>query len=225
MKNRDKGQGFYDIRDALMSLIYDRRQSGILEMPSENSLADYFGVSRSLIRSVYQQLVELGYLESRQGKGYFVSQSLPTVNLLLRGDQSFSQKMAAQGYQCVSQQLPLQTDEEAVYFSRLRVIEGVPMAIHRSRILKDLFPQFIEEIGDSASLYAYFKQKGLKRIDSSYGRLSTQIPDQEMSRLLCCPSLTSLLVLESNTIDLSTNQELETSQIFYRADIVNFTIK
>ena len=225
MTETGKGQGFYDIRDALMRLIQERRQSHTYDMPSEYNLAEYFGVSRSLIRSVYQQLVELGYLESHQGRGYFICQCLPTVHLVLRGDQSFTQKMIAQGYAYESRQLPITQDAHAYYFTRLRIIDKIPMAIHRTRLGKNIFPHFPQEIGEETSLFAYLAKKGFEGFDSIYSRLLTQIPDQEMSRLLHCPSLTSLLLLETNTIDVLTQQELGQNQIFYRSDMVTFVLK
>ena len=43
------------------------------KMPSQNQLAGHYGVPRTHIRKAYEQLEELGYLFSHQGKGTFAS--------------------------------------------------------------------------------------------------------------------------------------------------------
>ncbi|WP_164470914.1 GntR family transcriptional regulator [Vaginisenegalia massiliensis] len=216
---------FNEIRDFIVDLIQQRRQAGCMEMPSENQLADYFAVSRSLIRAVYQQLVDLGYLESSQGKGYYLKACLPSVNLLLRGDQSFSQKMKELGYDYQARVLPIEEDDEGYYFARLRLINHIPVALHQSYLPRHIFPHFIDEIGQETSLFNYLHSKGYHHFNSTKRVLSVQIPNQKLSHLLECTSLTSLVVLQTNCLDRVSQQELETSTIYYRSDIVTFQMQ
>lgn len=74
-----------DLAVPLYQQIYDHLRVAILEghlkkgtmLPSTRALADELGISRNTILNAYDQLAAEGYLERREGKGTFVSQSLP----------------------------------------------------------------------------------------------------------------------------------------------------
>ncbi len=74
-----------EIAVPLYRQIYDHLRIAIVEgqlrqgakLPSTRALADELGVSRNTILNAYDQLAAEGYLERLEGKGTFVTQSLP----------------------------------------------------------------------------------------------------------------------------------------------------
>ena len=77
-----------DLSTPLYQQIYAHLRHSILEgqlqrgskLPSTRALAEELGVSRNTILNAYNQLTAEGYLESVEGKGTFVSQSLPETS-------------------------------------------------------------------------------------------------------------------------------------------------
>lgn len=63
------------IVDFLIEIIEKNYNIPTFKLPSEESLALKFGVSRKPVRSAYLRLKERGYVESLHGKGYFIKKS------------------------------------------------------------------------------------------------------------------------------------------------------
>jgi len=68
-------------------------------LPSTRYLAEYLQVSRSTTSFAYEQLVSEGYIESRQGKGYFVCKMEELYRLENTMADSFTEPMANQAYE------------------------------------------------------------------------------------------------------------------------------
>jgi GntR family transcriptional regulator len=120
--------------------------------PSERQLAEETGVSRMTARRAIDELVREGLLKREVGRGTFVAR--PTVSVPLQLT-SFTEDMRARGYVPSSRLLRLATipateqvaavmdvtvGSEVVLLSRLRLADGMPMAIERSHLRADLFP-------------------------------------------------------------------------------------
>ena len=64
------------LAERVYHLIYSRIRNGTYpsneKLPSENRLAEEFGVSRPIVRDALEQLREEGLVHSRQGAGSFV---------------------------------------------------------------------------------------------------------------------------------------------------------
>lgn len=61
------------IREMLVSAILDGQLPAGMPVPSSREMADQLGVARNTVVLAYQQLVDEGYLASRQRSGHFVS--------------------------------------------------------------------------------------------------------------------------------------------------------
>ena len=70
------------IRQMIVAAIEERRLVGNARMPSSRELALSLGVARNTVVLAYRQLVDEGFLESRERSGYFVA------DLDLAGDSS-----------------------------------------------------------------------------------------------------------------------------------------
>ena len=206
------------------------------KLPSENELAENYGAKRIDARNALVQLEKMGIVYGRQGVGRFVNEPLPAVEFLITGTTSFSEKMKEQGIPYESRViyadyaddkeqvqyrkvLGLNEDVKIFKVSRLRIVNGVPCAIHISYIREDMFPHIYEEKDNLTSVYTYFKTSGYEQLRSRERILSAPLPTLEEMKLLTCSELVPLLVFETDTYDKETNDCLERVKILYRSDL------
>lgn len=69
-------------------------------LPSEQSLASQYGVSRSTVRTALRTLAEAGAVRVRQGTGTFVSPHSGAIHAGLQPLRSTSELIRAQGHEC-----------------------------------------------------------------------------------------------------------------------------
>lgn len=144
------------ILEDLLEQIEHKRFANQSIFPSENKLAEMYNVSRIKIRHVLLKLEEMGYLYSQQGKGRFLKQRDQSIDLLLSGNVSFTEKMIQAGYTLETnnhscekvpyepelyKKLNIEQSDEVFKISRLRMINGEPAVIHQSYVAKSIFPQ------------------------------------------------------------------------------------
>ncbi|MCH1881646.1 GntR family transcriptional regulator [Agrococcus sp. ARC_14] len=147
-------------------------------VPSERQLADDEGVSRMTARRALAVLEREGRLVRQVGRGSFVAR--PAVSLPLQLT-SFSDDMRARGLVPSSRVLlaEVATDGEAaaalgigaaepvVRLDRLRLADGLPMAIERSRLVADAVPGLLERFDPATeSLYRVLDERFGLRFDS-----------------------------------------------------------
>ncbi|MEE8078118.1 MAG: PLP-dependent aminotransferase family protein [Pseudomonadales bacterium] len=73
------------LRKALAKLILERRISPEVPLPSSRDFACMLQISRSTVTLAYQQLVDEGYLVSRERQGYFINSDLTATLPLAHG--------------------------------------------------------------------------------------------------------------------------------------------
>lgn len=227
------------IVDKLVSDIQAGRYEADEKLPSENELADLFKVPRITVRKAYERLQEMGYIYSLQGKGSYVKDRRQQIPLLLSGDESFSRKMLAQGYnyhsknvfceeipyhQKIFQALGVDEHDRVFKIGRLRFVDHRPVALHISYVAKSVFAD-IDQVGkEITSMFEYYNRKGYTEFRSQTSILSVQFPTAYEREILECSSLIPLLVLESGCIDRKTGTVLEHTRILYRSDCFTYVI-
>ncbi|AGK98331.1 GntR family transcriptional regulator [Clostridium pasteurianum] len=227
------------IIDELISNINNGEYSSDNKLPSENALADTYGVPRIVVRKAYERLEEMGYIYSKQGKGSFLRDRHKPIDLVLSGDESFSEKMIKKGYDFFSKNIFFKrieynekifkelgvTHSDKVYkIGRLRIISDIPMALHISYVSSATLPD-IEKSGDSiSSMFEYYRSNGYREFMSKKSILSVSFPGEEERNILECSSLVPLLVLETNSADAETAKILEYTKIIYRCDYFKYII-
>lgn len=63
--------------NALRQAILDKSLAPLTRLPASRDLATQLGISRNSVITVYEQLLAEGYVNTRQGSGTFVAQTLP----------------------------------------------------------------------------------------------------------------------------------------------------
>jgi len=221
----------------LRGLIRGRYAPGEL-MPSENHLAQVHGVPRLSVRRAYEVLEQLGYLKPRKGLGRIVRESRVPLVLNLRGEESFTEKMAARGLpvntstlyckrvrprRAVSELLEL-GEGPALKLTRLRTLGAVPLALHISYLDPRRFPDLLEKGPLIESLFAYFRTRGHRHFRSAPSRMSVTFPTGPEAELLGCPSLVPLVLVETGTLDDDSAQPLQYTKILYRSDLFTYEL-
>src|SRR5688500_3353737 len=147
----DRGAGHYKPQERLMC---ERERGG------------KFKVSRMTVRQALTEMIREGILYTQVGKGTYVSES--KIKQELQTLTGFSQDMAARGTVASGQMLearvipatlmlaaifavPMNT--EIVLLSRLRLSDGIPLAIEEAHILHRVCPGILDYDFSKESLY------------------------------------------------------------------------
>src|SRR5690606_1367982 len=73
------------ILDELMGKISSKQFKAGQKLPSENELANHYGVPRMTVRAALTKLEERGHIFSKQGKGRFLKEESIQIQLHLTG--------------------------------------------------------------------------------------------------------------------------------------------
>ena len=145
-------------------------------LPGERELSQMLDVSRTTLRRAIARLVDEGVLVHRHGAGTFVRRNPPHVEQPLSRLTSFTEDMRLRGLAASSRALErgtfLPTPEESMMLdialtepvfrlARLRLADGVPMAIERAAVPLRFFVR-VEPDGDS--LYAALERAGFRPV-------------------------------------------------------------
>lgn len=224
------------IRSKVHEMILDGELRPGDKLPSENELSDAYDAKRIEARNALVQLEKMGIVYGKQGVGRFVNEPLPTIEFVVTGTTSFSDKMQEQNIPYESRVIcaDFAGEKESEYYrsslelsegvnifkvTRLRIVNHVPCAIHISYIREDLFPNIYNDKNNLQSVYTYFKNSGYKQLSSKDRVISTQFPTIEEMNILNCSELVPLLVFETDTYDKETGDCLERVKILYRSDL------
>ena len=222
-----------------MEKIVSKQFSPGEKLPSENELASRYGVPRMTVRASLIKLEERGYILSKQGKGRFLKEESMQIQLHLTGKVSFTEKMEQAGYDLETRLIGCEKidyeekifsilkcrPEDNVYkVSRIRFIDGQPIAIHNSFVSEWMFPQIAAEGPGIRSMFAYYRQHGHTEFTGSKTLLSIAFPTLAEQQLLQCKSMVPLLMVENDCIDAAAGKILEHTRILYRSDKFKYDI-
>lgn len=174
-------------------------------IPSERELSTRHGVSRATVREALRQLIEEQKLYTVQGKGTFVAGERVQSQLHLA---SFTEDMRRRGMVAttlvrraekaappldVRAALGLDEGEQAWSIERLRLANGIPMALevgwYSPRVAEDLGEQ---DLG--TSLYGLLADRYGVRIDAAEQTVWTEAVDDSVAEALAVASGAPVLV-------------------------------
>lgn len=188
---------YYQIQQFLLEQIH----SGIFKpgqaILSEKEISARMGVSRMTVRQALKSLCSQGFLYSQRGKGTFVSETKLEKNF--RNVLSFTEEMSSCGSRPTSkvlsfavaqadiktaEALSIKTEEKVISLRRLRLADGIPMAIEWSHIPVHFCPDLVETFDPHTSLYQRLAQRYGIHIAVTEEVAEAALADAEESRLL-----------------------------------------
>lgn len=199
-------------------------------IPSEVSLTDRFGCSRMTVRGVLNTLVDDGLLYRVSGKGTFVSEE--KISTRSPAYQGVREQLEEMGYQTttklVSQRTTIPAESVRSRLGtgrstpvheivRLRLVEGVPVSLHRSFIPVELAPTLAEDDVLNEQLCVVLEVRYGLRAARTVEHLAAVAATHEEGRLLHLERGAPLLLLE-DTISSRAGTIFEYSKVLFRGD-------
>lgn len=211
----------------------DRRPPGS-PLPPERALAEHFGVSRVTMRRALAELERIGLVARSPTGGWLVAG--PRVGEPPNQLMSFSEMAAARGLTPSARVLgatvrPATLDEAEVLglapgaplfeLERLRLMDGVPILVDRTRIPRSLAPGLEEVDFSTASLYAALEERyGIRPARARFA-VEAVAADERLARLLELQPGGPVLRCEQVTED-EAGRTVEVCEMLYRGDRYRF---
>lgn len=205
-------------------------------LPSENELAERFGVNRHTIRRAVEDLIAAGLLERRHGKGTFVLDG--PADYILGSGTRFTETFETLGKTAssrilrklliparggVATRLQLTEHDQVVWIESLRLADDRPICIISHFLPQHIFPELQDEY-HGGSLHEHLATRyGLKlrRIESL---VSGALPQGDDASLLGMPQNQPVLRVKSVNVDERDGTPLEYALTRFRADRIQLRI-
>ncbi len=221
---------YFQIQTQLLKMI----QSGQLRagdpLPSEDELSRIYGVSRMTARQALQALKSQGFASRHKGQGSFVRQ--PRVEKDITHLCGFTAEMRALGIKATSRVLEAETlpapaemaaqlgivvNAPIYRLRRLRLADGLPVAIEEIRLPLERFPGIEKLDFSTLSLYQTLRERYGTRVSRADEILEARSATRREAELLKIQPRASLLVI-SRTLWSIDGLPVETAHSVYRGD-------
>ncbi|HVW77038.1 MAG TPA: GntR family transcriptional regulator [Alloacidobacterium sp.] len=228
---------YFQIQRALMEKIQSGELSEGDPLASEEELSRHYQVSRMTARQALHGLKTSGYAFSEKGRGTFVTR--PKLEKNIMHLQGFTEDMRQRGMKPSSklleqtviaanedlvQRLKLNADDKILHLRRLRLADGIPMAIEDSHIPLKQFPGLDRIDFAKHSLYQTLRERYGVRVGYADEVIEALPATKEEAELLTIPRKASIL---SITRIIMTTQEtpVEAACSRYRGDRYRASIR
>lgn len=222
---------YIEIADYLRDLVAAAQPGD--RLPSDADLCARFGVSRMTARQAVMVLANEHLLERKRGSGTFVSGH--RVPRALGSPLSFSESTRLRGMEPTSRvlragpaaltadtadSLGIDPSEPAIVLERLRLADGIPMAIEHA-VIPSADSELLDEDLTSGSLHAAFERTG--RIPTrALAEVGARMATERERELLDLPA-GGIILSEVRTIFDQDGAPLEHTSTFYAAERYAFT--
>lgn len=218
------------IHELLKDQIVSNKLQADQPLPSERELSDTLGVSRMTVRQAMDALRKEGLIYKKTGTGAFVSPH--KLDIHTRNLNGFSDEMRRRGMTPTSQllsmergkadsetvkRLDLKETAEVFRLKRLRLVDGMPMAVETVCLPVDLFPGLDKYDFAKKSLYQILETKYATTFFSAAEDIEASMSDAESSELLGVPKKSPLLIVY-RTVFTVDDRPIEYTRSVYRAD-------
>jgi len=228
-----------NLSDQIFTLLQKRIQSGVYKpaqiLPSIANLAAELNVGRSTIREALSRLETMGNVEIQHGKGVMVvepkidfSSKVKSFSETIRGQgmtpgtQVLSKEIEPAG-QALAEKLGIQPRDSVVHLLRLRLADGLPLAVENSYVPCDLFPNLIDQIGIEGSLYELFSEVYTRKVVYAIRTVEAILTTPEESKLLDLHGRQPALQIETVAMD-ENRRPVDCGKSVYRADRFKFIV-
>ena len=228
---------YYQIQRALMERIHSGELTEGDSLASEEELARTYHVSRMTARQALHGLKTSGYAVSQKGRGTFVTRPKMEKNIMhLRGfTEDMKQRGMAPSSRLLEQAVIKATDELAeklrvargnavMRLRRLRLADGIPMALEDSSIPLQLFPGLDRINFAKQSLYHVLRENYGVKVGWADEIIEALPATREESELLTIPRRASVLSI-SRIIMTTEETPIEVAYSRYRGDRYRASIR
>lgn len=205
------------------------------KMPTEEEICELFGISRITVRRALEGLQQGGYIYKQQGKGSFVMTK--KTGFQLNHLKGFTDEMRALGKEPSSEVLSLEImppSEKAaevlgiditqkIYcLERLRLADGVPIAIERVHLPFYRFPT-LKTLNLQESLYEILRYQFGCESYKGIEEIRAGLASEEEARLLLIVPGSAVLHINRTTYEQE-GMAYEYVESTYRGDQYQFTV-
>ncbi|WCD94166.1 GntR family transcriptional regulator [Streptomyces sp. HUAS 31] len=215
------------VRDHILELMESLNPGDAI--PSERSLCATLHVSRPTLRAAVDELVAAGLLVREHGRGMFVAPEKITQELVSdhqamvvpRASGAWTSRLLefttiAAGAR-VGRKLHLSPAADIVYVARLRLVDGVPMAIEHLHIPASLVPALTAQELEAGDLYEHLHDRHGVQVSEAVQTIEPTVVSQAEAKILDVPHLSPALLFERLTTDTE-GQAVEYVHSIYRGD-------
>ncbi|ALO06154.1 putative transcriptional regulator of N-Acetylglucosamine utilization, GntR family [Streptomyces venezuelae] len=214
------------VREHLLTVIDARRPGDAI--PSERTLCATLGVSRPTLRAAVDELVATGLLVREHGRGMFVAPAKITQELVAeqhtadapRGQGGWTSRVlelrTVRAGARIGRKLTLSPAAELVHVTRLRYVDGDPIALEHLHVPADLVPGLT--VADmEGGFYAHLREKRGIRTAHAVQSIEPTVLSEEEAALLEVPVLSPALLFDRITSDTG-GRPVEYVRSLYRGD-------
>ena len=206
-------------------------------LASERDLAHELGVSRPTIRAAIEELVRSGLLVRQHGRGTFTSPQKITQELTGTGGSAFAVPPAegtwasrvvtfttAPAGWARAGRLGLDPDDQVLRVTRVRLVEGEPIAIERLELPAALVPGLTPADLETGNFYQLLRERYDINVAEAVQTLEPSVTNPEQADLLDVPVYFPIMCVQRTTQD-TTGRTIEHAQSVYRGDRYRITSK
>ncbi|MBA8902920.1 GntR family transcriptional regulator [Phyllobacterium sp. P30BS-XVII] len=207
---------YVQLRIILKSMIDARQLQLNDKLPSERELVQLYGVSRITVRQAIKDLENLGFLQTRAGKGIYVTEPKPTYEIEIV--RSFTETAEANnrkpGMQLltgaiiqadldITRPLSLPAGSNVVFIERLRFLDDLPVVVQRDWFAEAIAPGIldIDWNNGNRSLYAEFNTRYGVVPTRGQSTLSARLASEQEAKLLQLDLPAAVLTLDQIAYD------------------------
>lgn len=185
---------YMQISNAIRAMIHSGALGPDSILPPSKQLCEKFGITRMTLRQAYAVLDREGLVDAQRGRGTFIRR--PRIERTLSQMIGFSEEMLARGKKPSSRVLTFEqtgpSDIASQFLGagpifrieRLRLADGVPMAIEEVQIPQPLCPGLERFDFETQSLYRVLDQVYRLQFDRCEQVVAASIPDHRQRSLL-----------------------------------------
>jgi len=200
----------------IYSIIKDKIETGEWpagsQIPTEDELSKAHDVSKAPVRMAIAELVRNGYLRKQQGKGTFVSPSLPDRGITMKT--RLSEDMFGEGVVAKKEVLVkgvkvppedvrnyLKADGDIYYILCKRVVEGEPAYLEESFVPLAVVPDIDEVDVCQTPFYEMMQTRSASKIQKVVQMIEISEMSGDASSILKARPGTSMLMLHRLLVD------------------------
>ncbi len=227
---------YNQIKDRILEYIEVNDLPSEAKLPSERELGEIFSVSRLTVRRAVDELIQLGVVLRRPGKGLYVG--FPKWKQRLLMVTSFSEAFESMGHTpgtqiletefmtgtqrtCKNMGLPI--DAQVLRTRRLRLVDNIPFSIQTSYLNYDLLPG-IENKLEGQILYQIIEDHYGVKLAKTEAMLESTLADHAMAALLDIKPGAPLFLM-CGLVQSSDGLPVEYFEAYYRGDRMRFQIE